>query len=264
MTKQTLNISQYYVKKGESVNTDKITDANAHARLGTLANATQDTINTAIDAKIGALLDIELIEVVDEKPTASASTMNKLYLVAEPSAKTDDAYEIFVTVRTGANSYDWEKVDTARINLSDYLTVSEADNVYQQKGDYLTASDISGKEDISNKSYSIATDTGSTTKYPTVEAVESYAQPKGNYSTKQDVENALYTIDVIDVNDLYEYFENNPSYDYDFMAYANQSTKQNFLNATGKTLEELLEFYIHSNQVENHYNLQQDQFQDLS
>ena len=43
--------------------------------------------------------------------------------------------------------------------------------------------DISGKEDISNKSSSITTDTGSTTKYPTVKAVEDYAQAKGNYSS---------------------------------------------------------------------------------
>ena len=41
----------------------------------------------------------------------------------------------------------------------------------------------SNKEDKSNKSSSIATDTGSTTKYPTVKAVEDYAQPIGNYLT---------------------------------------------------------------------------------
>lgn len=39
------------------------------------------------------------------------------------------------------------------------------------------------KEDKSNKSSSITTDTGSTTKYPTIKAVEDYAQPKGNYLT---------------------------------------------------------------------------------
>ena len=47
---------------------------------------------------------------------------------------------------------------------------------------------VTDKEDKSNKSSSITTDTGSTTKYPTVKAVEDYAQPIGNYlTTHQDI-----------------------------------------------------------------------------
>lgn len=71
---------------------------------------------------------VELIEVVNSLGTASASTMNKLYLVAESSAQTHDAYEIYVTVRTGTSgsySYAWEKVDTARIDLSNYALKSD-------------------------------------------------------------------------------------------------------------------------------------------
>lgn len=66
-------------------------------------------------------LTIDLVEVVSSLPTASANTMNKLYLVAESTAQTQDAYQIFVTVRTGTSSnysYAWEKVDSARIDLS--------------------------------------------------------------------------------------------------------------------------------------------------
>jgi len=60
---------------------------------------------------------------------------------------------------------------------------------------YLTShQDISGKENTSNKSSSITTDTGSTTKYPTVKAVEDYAQPKGNYLTShQDISGKIDT-----------------------------------------------------------------------
>ena len=51
--------------------------------------------------------------------------------------------------------------------------------------EYITShQDITGKEDKSNKSSSISTDTGSTSKYPTVKAVEDYSQPKGNYLTQ--------------------------------------------------------------------------------
>lgn len=102
-----------------------ITDSNTYTHIDN-ANATQESINSAIDSKLGALLSIELITVVSSKPTASADTMNKLYLVAESSAQSEDAYEIFITVRTGTSpnySYAWEKVDTARIDLSGYALV---------------------------------------------------------------------------------------------------------------------------------------------
>ena len=103
----------------------EITDSTAYSRLGTSAGATQATINNAINTKIGALLDVDLITVVASLGTASASTMNKLYLVAESTSKTNDSYEIYVTVRTGSSgnyTYAWEKVDTARIDLSGYST----------------------------------------------------------------------------------------------------------------------------------------------
>lgn len=74
------------------------------------------------------------------------------------------------------------------------------ENVFVKKSDVknnLTSTDVDkplsanqgkvlndNKEDKSNKSSSITTDTGSTTKYPTVKAVEDYAQPKGNYLTE--------------------------------------------------------------------------------
>lgn len=58
----------------------------------------------------------------------------------------------------------------------------KADKVHTHP-QYLTDhQDISSKEDKTNKSNSISSDTGSTTKYPTIKAVEDYAQPKGNYS----------------------------------------------------------------------------------
>ncbi len=70
---------------------------------------------------------IELIEIVNALPAASSSTMNKLYLIAEATSQTHDAYEVFVTVRTGTSpnySYAWEKVDTARVDLSGYSLTS--------------------------------------------------------------------------------------------------------------------------------------------
>ena len=70
---------------------------------------------------------VDLIEIAQSLPAASSSTMNKLYLVAEATSKTQDNYEVYVTVRTGSSpnySYAWEKVDTARVDLSGYSLTS--------------------------------------------------------------------------------------------------------------------------------------------
>ena len=105
-----------------SASASDVTDSSAYSNLGTSANATQHAINTAIDTKIGSLLSVELIEVASTRPTASASTMNKLYLVPETTGATDDAYEVFVTVEDDG-AYSWEKIDTARIDLSGYASI---------------------------------------------------------------------------------------------------------------------------------------------
>lgn len=102
----------------------EVTDSSAYANLETSAGATQAAINSAINTKIGSLLSVELITVVQSLPTAAAGTMNKMYLIAESSGKTNDNYEIFITVRSGTSgnyTYAWEKVDTARLDLSGYM-----------------------------------------------------------------------------------------------------------------------------------------------
>lgn len=102
-THNTTNISNTYaydnIKSGESTTV-------------TLTN--QKLINDAINTKLGNLLDADIIKVVDSLGTASASTMNALYLVAKSGGATGDGYDIWITVRTGSSgsySYAWEKVD---------------------------------------------------------------------------------------------------------------------------------------------------------
>ena len=115
----------------------EVTDATAYANLETAAGATQATINSAVNSKIGSLLAIELITVVANLPTASASTMNKMYLVAESTSATNDNYEIFITVKSG-NNYDWEKVDTARIDLSGYMQTANFQPAFDEDTGILT------------------------------------------------------------------------------------------------------------------------------
>lgn len=109
----------------------ELIDANAYSHIGTSANSTQSTINNAIDERLSSITNIDLITVVSQLPTASAETMNQLYFVAEQTPQQSDNYEIYITVRTGTSpnySYAWEKVDSARIDLSGYSTTDHTHN----------------------------------------------------------------------------------------------------------------------------------------
>ena len=116
-----LNIPLTFPPTTHSHDADELVDNSAYTNLDTEANDTQDVINTAINDKIGALIDVDLIEVTDDKGTASADTMNKLYLEPETNPQTNDGYQIYVTVCTednGSHAYSWERLDAA--NLSGY------------------------------------------------------------------------------------------------------------------------------------------------
>lgn len=83
------------------------------------ATSTQTDINTAINTVIGSLSSINAIEVVDTKPTASASTMGKLYIVSE-----SNKVNVYYTKRTGTSpnyTYTWQKMDT---DILDELSIS--------------------------------------------------------------------------------------------------------------------------------------------
>lgn len=68
-------------------------------------------------------------EVVSELPTASASTMYKIYLVAASTPGTQDTYEEYITIDKGASAsprYIWEKFGTITPpDLTDYAKWSD-------------------------------------------------------------------------------------------------------------------------------------------
>lgn len=87
-----------------------ITDSNTYSNIGN-SNSTQESINSAINTKLGELVDINFVTVVQTLPTASASTMGKIYLVPITGSGTNN-YAEYVTVRAGTSpnySYNWEK-----------------------------------------------------------------------------------------------------------------------------------------------------------
>jgi len=94
--------------KADSVHTHSstdVTEASALSNIGTSANASQHTINQSIDNIIGNLTGADIIKVVTALPSASASTMNALYLL-----RSNSQYDIYITTES-SGSYSWEKLD---------------------------------------------------------------------------------------------------------------------------------------------------------
>ena len=103
-----------------------ITDTNTYSALGNTAQ-NQQSINQAINNKIQALLDLDLIEMPATRPTASANTENKLYLLPDDDPESEDMYAIYITVKDG-NTYKWERIDSPKINLTTYVQFSDVVN----------------------------------------------------------------------------------------------------------------------------------------
>ena len=91
----------------------EVTDsaANGYTGIGTLSSgASQADINAAISSKLAALSGIDVINVVDDKGTASASTMHKLYI--EVGQNSTDIYYTKATTSNGNTTYAWASLDT--------------------------------------------------------------------------------------------------------------------------------------------------------
>ena len=98
-----------------------ITDSTTYSNIGNTAQ-TQASINSAINTKLGELSSVEVIKVVSDKGTASASTMNKLYIVSE-SGKVN----VYYTKQSGSGTsatYSWQKMDA---DILDELVINWSD-----------------------------------------------------------------------------------------------------------------------------------------
>ena len=67
---------------------------------------------------------------VAELPTASADTMNKIYLVPSTNPQTKNVKDEFITIATtdqGTTTYSWEQIGSTEIDLSGYYTSAQTD-----------------------------------------------------------------------------------------------------------------------------------------
>lgn len=63
--------------------------------------------------------------VVESLPTASASTMGVIYMVADTHSDSNDIYDEWLTLRNGTSgsyTYSWEKIGNTDVDLSNYVT----------------------------------------------------------------------------------------------------------------------------------------------
>lgn len=126
---------------------DKTTKVNGHALsadititkgdvgLGSVENKALDTtvaansgnyitsgaVKSYVDSAISGVAQFKY-EVIDTLPTASATTMGKIYLVAHTHG-TQDGYDEFITIESGdtTKTYAWEKIGNTDIDLSQYV-----------------------------------------------------------------------------------------------------------------------------------------------
>lgn len=83
-------------------------------------------VKAYVDAQVGAINSFEVV-VADVLPEASEATMFQLYLVADENAESGTHVE-YITVQDG-EGYKWEAIGTTAIDLADYVTEKELENI---------------------------------------------------------------------------------------------------------------------------------------
>lgn len=81
-------------------------------------------------------------DVVPSLPTASASTMHKIYLVPSAEPETQNVKDEYITIDNGADAetrYTWEHIGSTSIDLSNYPTIAQTTSAINAAlGDYTT------------------------------------------------------------------------------------------------------------------------------
>lgn len=109
-------------------NTAQVIQGTSLSNLGTGANASQNDVNVAINNTIGDLKNLDLIVVTDNKGTASASTMNKLYVVSE-----NNEVNYYYTKRNGTSpnyTYVWEQFDANIVVDTDWTNIQNKPSTF--------------------------------------------------------------------------------------------------------------------------------------
>ena len=84
---------------------------------------------TEVDAMVAAIQQFRLVSVA-QLPTASADTLNKIYLVPSSNPQTQNTKDEFITLMVTENdttTYSWECIGSTEVNLTNYYTKTQTD-----------------------------------------------------------------------------------------------------------------------------------------
>lgn len=98
-----------------------------------------------IDGKVYGRKDADWAEisanfeavVADELPTASADTMGKMYLIPSADPQEQNVRDEYITINTD-NVYSWEQIGSTAIDLSDYYTKDEVDEIIETEEEVIS------------------------------------------------------------------------------------------------------------------------------
>jgi hypothetical protein len=79
---------------------------------------------------VAAIQQFRLVSVA-QLPTASADTLNKIYLVPSANPQTQNTKDEYITLMVdeqGTITYNWECIGSTEVNLTNYYTKSQTDS----------------------------------------------------------------------------------------------------------------------------------------
>ena len=147
--------------------------------------------------EISCTLDTSVYEVVSELPEGDDINPNKFYIRQEEN----EGETIFVQYKWDEDSNDFISFGRIQptITLSEYITRDEAGRSFAPKGQYITDVQFDRTIDVINQRFSADRDDiddiyRQFENYLTTEKAEQVYQQKGDFVLRQDVANALITL----------------------------------------------------------------------
>ena len=140
-------------------------------------------------------------------PTASAETMNKIYLVPSTNPQTRNVKDEFITISVtdqGTTTYSWEQIGSTEIDLSGYYTSQQTDAAISTAlgsalQSYSTTSEM-------NAAITTALNTALADYSTTQQMNAAIATAIANYYTKAEVDALIANFITASVNNLVNYY----------------------------------------------------------
>ena len=169
-------------------------------------------------------------------PTASADTMNKIYLVPSTNPQQQNVKDEYITIATtdqGTTTYSWEQIGTTTVDLSGYSTTEQMNTAisnaiatalanYYTKNQTMTSAEIESAISTALASYSTTTQMNTAITAAINSALASYSTTEqmntaiataiANYYTKAQVDALIANFITKSVNDLVNYYLKTDTY----------------------------------------------------